>query len=436
MQIKPFRAFRFDEQVVGNVGDCIAPPYDVISEAQREYFYNKSNFNIVRITKGKTSPDNGEKNNQYTRAADFFNQWIEKGVLKQDETESIYAYVQDFDLNGSNIRRSSFIALGKLEELGKAVKPHENTLDGPKTDRLRLQLACRAKFGLVFMLYKDPSHIADNIIDKSQSRRPAVDFVDEQSVRHRLFQITDKVDIDAISAMMLDKNCIIADGHHRYETALNYYKQTGNPAAAWQMLAFANARSEGLVVLATHRLVDNVRDFDFEKLLRGLEENFELTKYEFNSPDTKIQAKQKMLSRMKADFDADKNSFGIYGGEGSFLVAVLKNKKVMDSAVPAMSRAWRTLDVAVLHKLIIEQLLGIGTEQLAAETNLEYVKDTPGAIDDSIAKVDSGQKQLAFFMNPPKPEQIFAVAEAGEKMPQKSTYFYPKIYTGLTINKL
>lgn len=418
------------------MGDCIAPPYDVISPAQQEHFYNKSKFNIVRIIKGKTNPDDGENNNQYTRAADFFTQWLEKGALKQDETEGIYAYIQNFDLNGNNVQRSSFIALGKLEELGKTVKPHENTLNGPKADRLRLQLACGGKFGLVFMLYKDPSRIADKIIDKLQNRRPAVDFVDEQGVRHRLFQITDKADIDAISAVMLDKSCIIADGHHRYETALNYYKQTGNPEAAWQMLAFANACNDGLVVLATHRLVDNVRDFDFGKLLQRLKENFELTKYDFNSPDTKIQARQKMLSQMKADLEANKNSFGIYGGGDCFRVATLRDKKVMDSAVPDKSKAWRTLDVAVLHKLILEQLLGIGAEQLAARTNLEYVKDTPGAIDDSITKVDNGQKQLAFFMNPPKIEQIFAVAETGEKMPQKSTYFYPKIYTGLTINKL
>jgi uncharacterized protein (DUF1015 family) len=286
------------------------------------------------------------------------------------------------------------------------------------------------------MLYKDQKGIADKIIESSLRQKPCIDFMDEQSVRHRIFAITGKRDIDAIAEMMLDKSCIIADGHHRYETALNYYKETANPFAAYQMIAFVNTCHDGLIILATHRLVKNLRNFEIKKLLTALKETFEITEFRFDSPSTKTDARQKMLAKMKAEYHGDKNAFGIYDGNDAFYTAVLSDKQIMDSVVPNTSPAWRSLDVSVLHKLIFEKRLGIGEEQLASGSNIEYVKDNETAIDESIAKVDARQIQAAFFMNPAKMRQIESVTAAGEKMPQKSTYFYPKMYTGLTINKL
>ena len=436
MEIKPFKAFRFDENKVGNVGNCIAPPFDVIGPDQQERLYNKSKYNIVRITKGKQTPSDNDKNNKYTRAADYLNSWIKKGVLKQDSVESIYAYVQNFQLSGTEYRRLGFIALAKLEEYGKTVRPHELTLDEPKLDRLNLKRATAARFGLVFMLYEDEQKIADKIIENTAAQKPLVDFFDDQSVQHQLFAITDKNDIDAITKMMLDKNCIIADGHHRYEAGLTYYKETKNPSAAYQMMAFVNTCYEGLVVLATHRLIGNLQNFNTKKLIAGLKKNFKITECPFNSPQTKTNAKQKMLAQMKSEYHNNKNSFGIYIADKTFYVAVLKNNPAMNSAAPEKSDPWKSLDVSVLHKLILEKLLGIGEKQLASGSNIEYIKDTDNAIDESIAKVDAGQKQIAFFMNPVKWEHLKKVTAAGELMPQKSTYFYPKLYTGLTINKL
>ncbi|MGA1978964.1 MAG: DUF1015 domain-containing protein [Sedimentisphaerales bacterium] len=437
MKLKPFKAFRFDAGVVGNVGSCISPPYDVISPSQQQMLYEKSEYNIVRIIKGKTAPSDNVDNNQYTRAADYLNSWIKKGVLKQDPIEAIYAYVQDFRLAGAQFQRSSFIALAKLEEFGPVVRPHEQTLDEPKIDRLNLKRATAADFGLPLMLYEDEQKIADKIIENAAGQKPLIDFLDEQNVRHRLFAITAKEDIDIIAKMMLDKSCIIADGHHRYETALIYSKETANPTAAYRMIAFANTRHKGLVILATHRLVGNLKNFDAVKLIASLRENFEITEYKFGRrPRDKTVAKQKMLAQMKTEYDNDKNAFGIYAGNNTFCTAVLKDKRTMNSVAPNMSSHWKSLDVSVLHKLILEKLLGIGEKQLADGSRLEYIKDTGNAIDESIAKVDSGQKQAAFFMNPVKMEQLKMVTDAGEKMPQKSTYFYPKIYTGLTINKL
>lgn len=436
MEIKPFKALRFDAGVVGDVGSCIAPPYDVISPAEQQRLYQKSAYNIVRIIKGKTNPSDSDGNNQYTRAAEHLNKWIETGVLKQDSAETIYAYVQDFKVAGSCFQRFSFIALAKLEEFGEVVRPHEQTMNKPIIDRLNLRRATGAKFGLVFMLYEDRQGVADKVIKDAATQEPLIDFVDEQDVRHRLFFITGPEDIDAIVKMMRDKSCIIADGHHRYTTDLTYFKESPSPAAGYQMLAFANTRHEGLIVLATHRVVGNLDGFDFERLVAELKGNFVITEYHFDSPQARTGARQKMLAQMKAEHDSGKNAFGIYGGSAAFYVAVLKNTQPMDSAVPHKSRPWRSLDVSVLHKLILEGLLGIGEKRLAEGGSIEYVKDTANAIDDLIAKVDAGEKQAAFLMNPPRIEQIQMVADHGERMPQKSTYFYPKVFTGLTINKL
>lgn len=436
MEVKPFKAFRFDETKVGDVGSCTAPPYDVISPAQQQKLYEKSEYNIVRIIKGKTTPSDNDSNNQYTRAADLLNTWMEKGILKQDSAETIYAYVHDFQLAGNKFQRFGFIALAKLEEFGKIVRPHEQTFSEPMIDRLNLKRATAAKFGLPFMLYEDEQAIADKIIKKAATQKPLMDFADEQDVRHRLFIITAKDDIDAIAKMMLDKSCIIADGHHRYTTGLSYAKESSNPAAKYQMLAFVNTLHEGLVVLATHRLVGNLENFSSEKLIADLKKNFEINEYHFNSPRTETAVKQKMLAQMKAEHNNSKNAFGIHVRDNAFHVAVLKNKQVMNSVAPEKSNAWRLLDVSVLQKLVLEELLDIDEKKLASGSNVEYIKDADDAIDESITKVDAGKKQAAFFLNPIKMQQLKMVTEAGERMPQKSTYFFPKMHTGLTINKL
>jgi len=438
MEIKPFKAFRFNPAVVGDVGKCAAPPFDVISPSQQQQLYQKSQYNIVRITKGKTTPSDNDSNNQYTRAAEYLARWMQEGVLKQDSTEAIYAYVQDFQLAGATFCRLNFIALAKLEDFGPpgCVRPHEQILNEQLIDRLKLKKATEGRFGLVFMLYEDQQKIAEKIIEKVATQAPLIDFVNDDDVQHRVYAITSKRDIDAIATMMSDKSCIIADGHHRYTTGLYYSKECNNPAAKYQMLAFANMCQDGLKVLATHRLVGNLDNFSIDQLITDLKENFDITKLPFDSAAGENQAKQKMLAMMQAKHDKNENAFGIYGGKNYFCVAVLKNKHAMNSAAPDKSAAWRALDTSILHKLVLEKLLGIDQEKLAKGGNLEYVKDTPEVIDDAIEQVQAGQKQVVFFMNPIKMQQLKMVTDAGERMPPKSTYFYPKMYTGLTIQKL
>jgi uncharacterized protein (DUF1015 family) len=437
MEVKPFKAFRFDPRVVGDVGKCIAPPYDVIGDAYREDLYRRSDHNIVRITKGKPAPGDNGQHNQYTRAAEFLQKWIAEGALKPDERETIYGYVQDFELDGVAYRRLTFIALGKLEEFGKVVRPHEQVFAKPLEDRLNLKRATAARFGLVFMIYEDPQGIADKIIARAATHTPLVNFVDDHGVRHQLFSITDAGEIEAIERMMRDKSCIIADGHHRYTTGLAYMRETDNLAAKYQMLAFTNAAQEGLVVLATHRVVGGLEGFEPEVFLARLAPGFTVSRCGFGpDAESKEAAKQEMLTMMKALHGRDEPPLGIYLGDGNFYVAVLKDKSLMQAAAPDKSEAWRTLDVSVLQKLILEGLLGLTEEQMGDSAYVEYVKDMPNALEEIVGQIDAGRRQVAFFTNPVKMEQLARITDAGERMPHKSTYFYPKMYTGLTIQKL
>lgn len=437
MEVKPFKALRYNAQVVGNVGNCIAPPYDVIDANQQEALYRKSKYNIVRVTQGKTTAGDDGQDNQYTRAAAYLTEWMQQGALKKDDKETVYGYVQDFEIDGTAFQRLTFVALGKIEDFGKAVRPHEQIFAKPMLDRLNLKKATAARFGLVFMLYEDPQSIADEIIKKAATQEPLVDFIDEQDVRHRLFAIEADEEIQAIVQMMGEKSCIIADGHHRYTTGLTYFRESGNPAAGYQMLAFTNILQKGLVVLATHRLVGGIANFDPQAFLLRLTGGFTISKFVHGSDaESKESARQNVLAAMKAAHKLDETPLGIYMGDGTFYMAVLKDKSLMTAAAPEKSEAWRSLDVSVLQKLVLENVLAINADKMGDPDSVQYVKDRPNAIHEMIDSVDAGRKQIAFFTNPVKMQQLVKVTDAGERMPQKSTYFYPKMYTGLTIQKL
>jgi len=316
------------------------------------------------------------------------------------------------------------------------VKPHEQILSKPMQDRLNLKRATGARFGLVFMLYKDEQQVADTILRKSLQSPALLEFTDDQQVKHRLYAVDKKEDQRAIVEMMASKTCIIADGHHRYTTGLKLSQEHSSPSAQYQLTAFANTCQEGLVVLATHRLVNRLDRFSAQALITGLETQFDVKKWTFADVQAKQQALESTLAEMKAQFQQDRSAVGIYAADNAFYVAILKDRQAMDQAASQMSPAWRHLDVAILHRLVLEDALGINEEKLAQGGYVTYVKDTPTAIEDSIAQVDKAEQQAAFFTNPVKIDQLMAVTDAGERMPQKSTYFYPKMYTGLTIQKL
>jgi len=434
MEIKAFNAYRFNSDVVGSSDDCIAPPYDVIDSSIQDELYHKNSYNIVRAIKGKPEADDTSDNNVYTRAAEYLENAVATGALVQDNKEAIYAYVQDFEIAGQMFQRSGVIACGKLRQFGEGVQPHEKTLEGPKADRLNLTRATACQFGQIFMLYDDPANTDRTIVSDAMQTAPVIDTIDEHDVRHRLFVVDDVESIETFAAMMADKQAVIADGHHRYETALNYWAETQDKQAAYQMMTFVNMRNEGLVIQPTHRLLINMEDFDLVALLAELQNEFYVSEFKFENDDERKQARLGMFA-MVASL-AEQNIFGFYAGTQAFYAIKLKNPKFMAELYPEMSPAAQQLDVNVLHKLILEKHLGICDAKLASESHLVYIKDLGDAIDKSIAEVDSGHSQGVFFMNATRIEQVQAVAAAGEKMPQKSTFFYPKIFSGLTIRKL
>ena len=436
MEISAFKGYRYDSSVVGDAGECIAPPYDIIDLEQQQRLYEQHECNIVRIIKGKTKPGDKEGDNVYTRARDTLLDFIKKGVLKQDPRESIYVYAQDFTVGANNFRRSGFIALGKLEAYGGNIKAHEQTLSGPKADRLNLMRATKSQTGQIFMLYSDPAKTVDKLLEQACQTRQLLRHTDDEGVTHRLYAITDPQQISAIKNAMRDKSIFIADGHHRFETALNYINESGITAAGYCMMTFVNTHNEGLVVLPTHRLLKNIGDFDAAEYMAKLKLQFDVARLEYNNQEEKTRKKQEMTDALMLERENGENAVGMYFNDGAFYVATLRDKTAMAEAAPQRSRAWRQLDVTVLHKLMLENLLGIDEAALAAQTNVEYVKDIGGATEQAIAKVDAGTHQGLFFLNQTRPQQVEDVAAAGEKMPQKSTFFFPKIFSGLVINVL
>ncbi|MBC8379842.1 MAG: DUF1015 domain-containing protein [Planctomycetes bacterium] len=436
MNIRPFKAYRFNKEIVGDAGSCIAPPYDVIDTAHQQVLYEKNAYNIVRAIKGKKEANDTESNNVYTRAADYLTKAIEDGALTQEASEAIYVYVQDFEIGGNQYERTGIIALGGLTAFGEGVQPHEKTLEGPKADRLNLTRATACQLGQIFMLYDDPANVDRTIIANALTKEAVIDMTDDQQARHRLFVIDEPALIEAFVSMMTDKQTVIADGHHRYETALNYWSETQNEQAAYQMLSFVNMRNEGLVIQPTHRLLINMTDFDAAALLDELKQEFEVTKFAFDGDTDKQQAREGMFKKMQQAGAENENVFGFYAADNAFYAILLKKTEAMSALCPEMSDAALKLDVNVLHKLILEKHLGICDAKLPGESHLGYITDLGDAIDKSITKVDSGQSDGVFFMNATHIEQVQAVASAGEKMPQKSTFFYPKIFSGLTVRKL
>jgi len=434
MDVKAFKAYRFNKEAVGNPGGCIAPPYDVIDSSMQDELYNRSTYNIVRAIKGKPDAEDSGSNNVYTRAAEYLENAIKASALIQESNEAIYAYVQNFEIAGQAFQRSGIIACGKLKAFGDGVQPHEKTLEGPKADRLNLTRATACQLGQIFMLYDDPQNVDRQIISKALLRDAVIDTIDEHDVRHRLFVVDGQDSIDAFVTMMADKQAVIADGHHRYETALNYWAETQDEQAAYQMLTFVNMRNEGLVIQPTHRLLIDMESFDLIALLKELKDEFEITEFGFTSETERKQARKQMFEMMQTN--ADQNIFGLYAGTNAFYAILLRDSEFMAALCPEMSEAAQQLDVNVLHTLILEKHLGICDAKLASQSHLIYIKDLGDAIDKSVAKVDSGESQAVFFMNATRIEQVQAIAAAGEKMPQKSTFFYPKIFSGLTVRKL
>ncbi len=431
-KIYPFRAFRYNQKKVPDIGAVFAEPYDKITPELQKRYYQRHPHNIVRFSKGETTPKDDAQHNQYTRAREFLDKCIAEGILVRDEREALYIYDEIYSLPGAPAKtRHGFIALGQLEELGKGgVMPHERTLAGPKADRLNLMRATAAQSGLVFMLYSDQDNDVTGVLSRESQRPPDIEARDDNGVIHRVWVVTDKSIQQKVMALMADKTLFIADGHHRYETALNYRREMkekgarcllGNETYDNHIMAFVSMHDRGLTILPTHRLIFNLTPAQIASFPE------ELTKF-FNIERCADLAD--LLRRMEMNKD-DEHRYGLYLG-GEFTLMVLKDEADAAKLMrPDASDDWKRLDVSIIHA-ILEHLLGIDKKKLEEETNVAYERYA----DLAVKMVDEGRYQMAIFLNPTKAWQVAKIAENGERMPQKSTDFYPKLYTGLVINKL
>lgn len=439
-KIAPFCGLRYNLQRIQNPAAVMAPPYDVISASLQENLYQRHPFNVVRLILGKTGPGDADNNNRYTRASADFLAWQQEGVLVRDREPSIYLYDQEFPMEGGvMVVRKGFIALTRLEDFSSGVvKPHEKTLAGPKADRLLLTKACGANFSPIFSLYSDPCCVLEALTRGLREQPADLAVTDDDGVQHRLWQVTDPGTIAKAQSLLDNKPLFIADGHHRYETALNYrdFQRerhpdfTGKELFNYVLMYFANMEDQGMQIFPTHRLIFNLVDFSLESFLQALQEDFEVTSFSLDPSDQ--QARSEARSRLKQQGE-EGHALGLYAGGNIFYLLSLRDEHVMDRFFPQKTpNALKTLDVSILHRLVLEGLLGITIEAQEQQLNLKYVK----GFDEAFELVQVGEFPLAFLMNPTRMIEVREVANAGEKMPQKSTYFYPKLLSGLVINPL
>ncbi|MFW6071407.1 MAG: DUF1015 domain-containing protein [Candidatus Bipolaricaulota bacterium] len=426
-EVYPFQGYRYNPEKVGDVNRVVSPPYDKIEEEEREDLANNSLYNVVRIILSKAK-DEGE--DKYERAAKNFQDWIDEGALQRDEEPAFYAYYQKYEAEGEKKVRKGFIGLGKIEE-GEGVKAHEETMSGPKADRLRLLKATEANFGQIFMLYSDPENEVTEVMDRAKGEKPVLEVKDKYRNTHKLWQLTDEEIKEQIREKMKDKSLYIADGHHRYETALNYRNECREKG--WEspesggfdtrMMTFVNVDDPGLSILATHRLLHDLKNFRPHGVLDKAREHFSIARYD---------EREDLLEKLDAD-RGKKHTFGYRAKDDkAYWSLTLRDESIMAELLPEKSEAWRGLDVAILHKLVLENYLGIDEEALEEKRNLEYVRGREKALD----MLKEGKYQGAFIMNPTRIDQVKEVADRGEKMPQKSTDFYPKLLTGPVLHKL
>jgi len=431
-KIFPFRGYRYNKSKIADISAVIAEPYDKITAELQETYYRRHPHNIVRFSKGKTDPQDTPENNQYTRAREYLEKWISEGILKRDEREALYIYNQEYSIGAGPTKvRHGFIALGQLEKFDKGgVKPHERTLAGPKADRLNLMRATAAQTGLIFMLYSDPENEITRILSKTCSREPNIEARDDNGVIHRVWAVTDAGIHNRVKALMEEKTLFIADGHHRYETALNYKREMrergvtclpGNENYDNHIMAFISMQDGGLTILPTHRLLFNLTPQQVSSFLDQMRTFFTL------EPCSSLNA---MLEKMKGGGESE-HRFGLYLNGKFTLLTLTSEKKVFALMRPGASDDWKRLDVSIIHALL-EKLRGIDKKRLEEESNVAFVRYP----DLAVKMVDEGRYQLALFLNATKATQVAEVAGKGERMPQKSTDFYPKLYTGLVLNKL
>jgi uncharacterized protein (DUF1015 family) len=437
--VRPFRALHYDPTVVPDVGRCLSQPYDVISPALQDAYYGQDPHNVVRLILGKTEPGDNETENRYTRARDFLARWLDDGTLRRTARPSFWVYDQEFSLPEAGRRRiRGFIGLVKLRDYEeRRILPHEKVIQGPLEDRIKLTEATATQFEYIVGLYRDRGVTIDNVIYEQAKETPIVDFVEEPiGVRHRMWRITEAEPCAAVMRTMARQMIYVADGHHRYQTMLTIRDRMrarhpeAGPDAPWEyiMMFLLNSEHEkDLTILPTHRMLHGIKVESLYQLGVSILEHFHVKKYPFHE-DNELEVRSRWLRDLH-NVAPGEHKFGAYvvNTVGYYLLTLRDEEAYEELVKLDFSSVWKLLDVNILNTLILEQILGITEEQLNLATNISYTKD----VDEAIAKVHTGEIDVALVLNSTNLGDVLAIAENNERMPRKSTYFYPKPVSGL-----
>lgn len=433
VEVSPFKGIIYNPEKIGNLDEVMSPPYDIISEEMQTELYEKHPHNFVRLILGQINPEDTEKDNRYTRAKKLFDSWIKDSILIDSDETAIFPYKIEYKIKNLTKTMNGFFVLLKIDPEYKLVKAHERTLSKPKADRLNLMRACHANLEPIQLLYIDETDKIRKKIDESLNE-PIIDVTGYDGFNHKLWKLEDKNVISIIQNELKDKVLFIADGHHRYQTAINYANEvkekTGNTDENalfnYRMVILANMFDEGLSILPTHRLIKK-SDIDIDVLLEKLNEYFIVEK------KTVVRSKENVavvIKKIKDDLETETDHKFVMYLKGRYYLLTLKDEAFMDEFARDRSKTWRMLDVSILHKIILEHLMGIDQENI--EDHVKYTR----VDEEAIKLVDESKYDLSFLMNATKIEELKVTADAGEHMPQKSTYFLPKMLSGLVMYKM
>lgn len=435
-KVYPFRAIHFDPAKVGDLSNVLGQPYDKIDDRLQEEYYRKHPYHIVRIDKTKEEPGK----DRYATAQEHLERYLADRVLVQEDRPAFYAYYQIYNTPQGQKVRKGFSAMVKLEEFGKGrIYPHEETHHGPKVDRFNLLSATRLHIGHIFMLYSDEKKKINTLLDGFAKEKPMLEARDDYGELHRVWPITDPRAIRTIQSEMEGKSIIIADGHHRYETALNFLKQNpklkGEGAESHEnvLATLINMEDEGLTIYPTHRAVREAPDFGLASFKSKVADFFEIREYAYADEEEEKSARRELLEDLRIE-GYTRTCFGMIARDVPmyFLLAARDRDALIRRIESNHSDDWKSLDVNILHSVILNDILGITPDDLAHEKKVDYYRWA----DEVIAGIRANRYQLGFLVNPVKVSQIKAVTKRWERFPQKTTDFYPKLLSGLLMCRL
>ena len=434
--LSPFRALRYNPAKVRDLGVAVAPPYDIISPREQEFYYDLNPYNVIRLDFGKTMGGDDAKKNKYSRAATVLRLWREQGILAKDPKPAIYLATQDYvSPAGKKMTFTGVYALLKLEEYKTGtVKPHEKTLSKPKADRLELTKATQSNFSPIFFLFDDKGSKAAKWMAAQMKKKPTVAFKTPSGEKNKVWVVDQPKAIKAFTSLQARQPVYIADGHHRYETMLRYSKEAPKAVkkeAAHTLACFTPFQSPGLIILPTHRLVTGLKGFSAGKLKQSLATDFDVKEH------STLEALEKTMAvadkaAIKAKAGKEPHVFGLVLPEGFFSLTLKASVDPLKVMKDKRSAAYKRLDVSLLQALVLEKVLGMTPESIAAQEGLFFEKSATKTAN----SVKACQAQAAFLLNPTRMDQLKDVSDAKDVMPQKSTFFQPKLITGAILRSM